>query len=113
MLVLGAICPKESDLLGRFRKNWNGLKNMPQPNPQNMSNGKGGRETSYGRGTFLRECEVSGDRLGRDEGVDECWKGPDGTDQLRGQSSSYWEKAAEVWGRGKAIPEKPGDPEHS
>lgn len=41
------------------------------------------RGTSYGKGMSLRECEVSGDRLGRD-GVDEAWRGPDRTDQLRG-----------------------------
>lgn len=70
-----------------------------------MRNEKGGRETSYGKGMSLRECEVSGDGLGRDEGVDEGWKGPDCTDQLRGQAK----KMAEVWERGKAIPEKLGD----
>lgn len=32
----------------------------------------------------LRECEASGDRLDRDEGVNESWKGQDCTDQLRG-----------------------------
>lgn len=42
-LMLGAVCPRESGFLGRSRRNWNGLKNMPQSYSQNRSRGKGER----------------------------------------------------------------------